>query len=260
MQQAIDFLEESRALHRLIAARPVAFLDEVTQFKGWRVAEIIRHLHVWNGMADLSRRDEDAFAEQMTRLGPGIMSGQTRVTECEADPRTGRTLVAAWQARYERMGAEWGGVDPKQRLKWAGPSMSARSSISARLMETWAHGQAIWDVAGRERDAHARLWNIVILGVNTFGFSHQVQGLEIPEEMPGLRLTLKGEERVWGAPSAGSIVGSAEAFAQVVTQVRNCADVALQISGPVAERWMETAQCFAGPRNPPPAAGTRYRS
>ena len=43
------------------------------------------------------------------------------------------------------------GADPKGRVKWAGPDMSVLSSITARLMETWAHSQAIYDMLGHKR-------------------------------------------------------------------------------------------------------------
>ena len=76
-QEALDFLQEARALHRLIAARPTTFLNEATLFKGWTVEEIVRHLHVWNVMADLSRTDPEAFAARIGHVGAGIMSGMT---------------------------------------------------------------------------------------------------------------------------------------------------------------------------------------
>jgi hypothetical protein len=55
-----------------------------------------------------------------------------------------------------------------------------------------------------------------------------------------------------------AISGSAVAFAQVVTQTRNVADTDLQMTGDVARRWMETAQCFAGGKELPPNQGARY--
>ena len=36
-------------------------------------------------------------------------------------------------------------VDPSRRLPWYGPDMSPASSVTARLMETWAHGQDVCD-------------------------------------------------------------------------------------------------------------------
>jgi hypothetical protein len=63
------------------------------------------------------------------------------------------------------MSDHFGVADPSQRVKWAGPDMSVRSAITARLMETWAHGQAIYDVLGVERRDEDRIRNIAVLGV-----------------------------------------------------------------------------------------------
>ncbi|MEL6236774.1 MAG: maleylpyruvate isomerase family mycothiol-dependent enzyme, partial [Pseudomonadota bacterium] len=142
---------------------------------------------------------------------------------------------------------------------WVGPEMSARSAMTARQMETWAHGLAIWDLVGKARPEADRLRNIVHLGVSTFAWSHQVQGLETPEAMPNLHLTApSGALWEYGAPSAAErIEGPAVAFAMVVTQTRNVADTGLRLTGPGATLWMTHAQCFAGPRETPPAPGIR---
>jgi hypothetical protein len=46
------------------------------------------------------------------------------------------------------MGALTADLDPSLRLPWYGPPMSAASSVTARLMESWAHGQDIADAVG----------------------------------------------------------------------------------------------------------------
>ena len=43
----------------------------------------------------------------------------------------------------------------------------------------------------------------------------------------------------------------------MVTQGRNVADTKLEVVGPVADRWMSVAQCFAGGPVDPPAPGER---
>jgi Mycothiol maleylpyruvate isomerase N-terminal domain len=63
MQQATDFLDESEALSALLAPLSDAELETHTQFKGWTINNIIRHLHVWNIAADLALSDEAAFGE-----------------------------------------------------------------------------------------------------------------------------------------------------------------------------------------------------
>ena len=169
------------------------------------------------------------------------------------------------------MSAPWSALDPKTRVKWAGPDMSVRSSITARQMETWAHGQAVFDVFGQQREETDRIKNIVVLGVNTFEWTYKVRKLNPPGPMPQLLLTSPGGEQWAFGSDRGSdletdtdtrhdelIKGSAVGFAQTVTQTRNAADTDLIITGPIATDWMSKAQCFAGAAVPPPAAGTRF--
>ncbi len=146
-----------------------------------------------------------------------------------------------------------------KRLKWGGPDMSARSCISARLMETWAHGQEIYDQLGVVRKNQDRIRNIVILGINTYGWTYAVREETAPEPKPYVNLTApSGEEWTFNDPSADDLIeGAAEDFCQVVTQVRNIADTSLRVIGPNATDWMSKAQCFAGAAQPPPAPGTR---
>ena len=61
MQQATDFLDESMALDGLLEPLAEGDFDTPTQFKGWTINNIMRHLHVWNIAVDLSLRDEAAF-------------------------------------------------------------------------------------------------------------------------------------------------------------------------------------------------------
>jgi uncharacterized protein (TIGR03084 family) len=140
--------------------------------------------------------------------------------------------------------------------------MSARSSITARLMETWAHGQEVYDVLGVERIDSDRIKNIVVLGVNTYAWTYLVRKQEPLGPMPFVKLTSpSGEVWTFGEDDgANRVEGLASEFCQVVTQTRNVKDTALRVSGPVAEDWMSKAQCFAGGRNDPPAPGTRFRS
>jgi uncharacterized protein (TIGR03084 family) len=258
MEQAADFLEETRALAGLLAPLPDAAFGEATQFKGWTVNDVIRHLHFWNRAAGLQLTDE---AELVRLLGAIAGKGGMRAVEREVVPLAGQALRAAWLATAGEIATLYATADPKARLKWAGPDMSARSSITARLMETWAHGQEVYDHLGVERVDGDRIRNIAHLGVSTFGWTYQVRRMELPPVVPHVRLTApSGAIWTWGEEGAvNSVSGSATEFCQVVTQVRNVADTKLVVRGPVATEWMGMAQCFAGAPEPPPAPGTRFR-
>ncbi len=263
MQQAQDFLDESRALHALIVPLDAKAMRQPSLFKGWTFDEIIRHLHFWNAAAGMSLRDADSFAAMRKGMIPELARGNLRDFESRAlHGLAGPDLVATWIAEAETVAADFTAADPKARLPWVGPEMSARSSITARLMESWAHGQAIWDALGQERIDSDRIANIVHIGLNTFGWTYRNRRLPVPDAMPFIDLVLpSGASLTHGDPqSVERISGAAQEFCQVVTQTRHIADTQLQVTGPVAAQWMAMAQCFAGGPVDPPAPGTRFRS
>ena len=263
MQQAQDFLDESEALHALIAPLDNAVFEKPTLFKEWTLNNILRHLHFWNISADLTLTDEPAFDALLAQVMGGLKAG--RLLEFEEkylDGLSGQALLKAWIEKARAMAPAYAAADPKSRIKWAGPSMSARSGITARLMETWAHGQAVYDALGVERQDGDRIGNIVRLGVNTFGWTYKNRKMDVPEAMPYVRL-IAPSGAVWeyGDKSADERVeGSATEFCQTVTQCRNVGDTQLKVTGEVATEWMGMAQCFAGPANDPPAVGVRRRA
>jgi uncharacterized protein (TIGR03084 family) len=125
--------------------------------------------------------------------------------------------------------------------------MGLASFISARLMETWAHGQDVVDALGIQREPTDRLRHVAFLGVRARGFSYTANGLATPESDVRVELTgPSGDLWTWG-DGTDSIRGTALDFCLVVTQRRHIADTDLEIRGPLAEGWMEIAQSFAGP-------------
>lgn len=259
MQQAEDFRAESRALHALLSQTAPERYREPTQFKGWGIHDVLQHLHFWNRMAYLQLADEGELVHHLKAMAASGKSMRTYESEMLSDLE-GTALVGEWEKQFEETADRYLSADPKSRLKWAGPDMSARSSITARLMETWAHGQEAYDHLGVIRTNQDRIGNIVTLGVNTFGWTYATRREKPPGEMPHIVLAApSGEIWTYGGPSdAERIEGQAEEFCQVVTQTRNIADTNLKVTGPVATDWMSKAQCFAGPPSTPPAPGTRY--
>ena len=261
MQQAQDFLDESEGLYGAIASLSDAAMERPTTFKGWSINTVIRHLHTWNWAADLSLRDGDGFKAWFADIQSSVTGG--KLTDFEQqwlNGLAGGKLLQVWRESYREVAARFGVADPSMRVKWAGPDMSVRSSVTARLMETWAHGQEIYDALGVVRKNADRIRNIVVLGVNTYGWTFMVRGEQPLEPAPYLKLTApSGELWTYNSPSEIEVIeGLAEEFCQTVTQVRNIADTSLVVSGPNAQNWMSKAQCFAGPAEDPPAAGSRH--
>ena len=262
LEQAIHFKEESDALYKLLINADKNSFRLKTQFKSWTINDVLYHLHVWNIAALLSLKNENEFKEFMQNFMEAVKSGNSarEYEKILSDNTEGLDLLNLWKETYEKISNEFAKSDPKKRVKWAGPDMSVRSSITARHMETWAHGQEIFDQLGFERIDTDRIKNIVVIGVNTFGWTYINRNLSIPEKMPKLSLLSPSNELwEWNEDNEEDMIsGSASEFSQVVTQVRNINDTSLKVSGKIANEWMSIAQCFAGPPENPPEKGTRF--
>ncbi|MBL4768922.1 MAG: TIGR03084 family protein [Rhodobacteraceae bacterium] len=262
MQQAQDFLNESTALASILEPLTDADFDMPTQFKGWSIDDVIGHLHMFNVAALNSLQDDSAFATFFAPIAASMAAGKTMLQSQYPwlNGLRGRALFEHWRDTVGQVALAYADADPKRRLKWAGPDMSTLSCITARQMETWAHGQEVFDALGQTRIEQDRIRNIAHLGVSTFGWTFINRGLSVPDPAPFVRLT--GPSSAvwdWNAPQDENVVqGDAVEFAQVVTQVRNVTDTSLKTVGETAADWMAMAQCFAGPVNDPPAKGTRH--
>ena len=186
MEQAEDFKAEGSALYDLVAELSDAEFDQKTAFKGWTLNNVFRHLHVWNQAANLTLTDGQGFLDYLQVVQENGKAGGTLIgfEERWLDGLSGTSLRETWREYYDEVAANYATVDPSKRLKWGGPDMSARSCISARLMETWAHGQEIYDQLGVVRKNQDRIRNIVILGINTYGWTYAVREDTAPEPKP----------------------------------------------------------------------------
>jgi uncharacterized protein (TIGR03084 family) len=261
IEQAADFRDEAEALCALIEPLKEQDWERETQFKRWTINDVIAHLHFADFAADLALRDAAVF-KTFGRDFAARARPEKRHVDLTHDwlgGIKGRALLERWRDFYRTMADRFAAADPKQRVVWFGPDMSVRSSITARLMETWAHGQAIYDLLGQRRVDTDRIKNVVVIGINTFGWTFSNRGLPVPPNRSSLRLTApSGVLWEWEGDSANLIEGSAVEFCQVVAQTRNIADTKMKVVGETAKAWMAIAQCFAGPPENPPAPGTRF--
>ena len=133
--------------------------------------------------------------------------------------------------------------------------MALSSFATARLMETWAHGQDVADALGVRREPTSRLRHIAHIGVRTRGFAYALRDKPVPEGDVRVELDAPdGSTWTWGsADAADRVTGPALDFCLVVTQRRHVADTAVKADGPLAEEWLSIAQAFAGS----PGAGRR---
>jgi len=262
MQQTSDDLrDEYRGLADLARELTPAQWRLRSDFYGWTPWDEVAHLCFFDETGLLSATDPAAFARDTEALNAQLASGReiSAIARDKYGHLDGAQLLALWEPQSRRLADALAALDPKARLPWYGPTMSARSFATARLMETWAHGQDVWDVVGRRRPATARLKHIAHIGVTTFGWSFVNRKLPVPEPMPCIELEAPGGGSwTWGDPASEQFVrGPAEDFCLLVTQRRNLADTALRFSDGSAGDWLRIAQCFAGPPADAPAAGLR---
>lgn len=262
--EADDFKEECDALADLLAPLTDADFARETLFKQWTLNDIMAHLYMGDTNAKTTLEDPETFAKNRAKRQAATAAGVTMLEyqRQATNGVTGRALADAWSASAAQTAAAYATADPKQRVAWVGPDMSARSSITARLMETWSHSQAIYDLLGVDRPEGDRIRAIAHLGAITYGWTFANRGEDPPGPPPRLSLTApSGAIWEWNSDAApGELIeGPAAAFCQVVAQTRNIQDVDLKVTGPCAKAWMSIAQCFAGPPNDPPAPGSRRK-
>lgn len=268
MQEAKDFSDESNCIAAVLAGADDAVFKIKTQFKGWTIEDVIGHLHVWNAAALMTLKDPEQFKAFikgfMGQMGKG--AGHVEVQNIWIDANLGgvrgKALFDAYCDYFPKVAAAYEAADPEARVAWAGPDMSTKSKIIARQMETWSHGQEIFDILGQEREDGDRIRNIAHLGVTTYGWTFRNRKEEPPAPKPFVQLTApSGAIWEWNDPQDDNLVkGSAVEFAQIVTQTRNVGDASIETVGDTASRWMEIAQCFAGGPETPPAPGARHKA
>jgi uncharacterized protein (TIGR03084 family) len=252
MRQICDDLEaEHAALDALVSGLEPSRWDTPTPAEGWAVRDQIAHL-AWS---DVSARLAVVDAETWARTFKIDRDERERRQHEAAWSRTPADLLAWWRECRHAMLTAFRPLDRRARIPWFGPPMSALSFVTARLEETWGHGQDVADALGVRRVDTDRLRHIAHLGVITRAYSFVNQGRPAPTEDVRVELTgPRGDTWTWGEAAAlNRVRGSARGFCLVVTRRRHVADTDVTADGPLAREWMAIAQAFAGP----PGAGRR---
>ena len=248
-----DLLAERAGLDAVLATLDEATWTAPTPSAGWTILDQITHLAYFDDAARLAIEDPDAFrtwraqAVDVAAFVDAITERTRSVDGPEARAwlqRAGHDLVAvARRAPMER------------RVPWYGPDMSLASAITARIMETWAHGVDVTDTVGVAPQATQRLRHVAFIGATAFANSFVSHRRPVPSER--VRVVLDAPDgATWTfGPSeedaGGNLVtGPALDFCLVVTQRRHRDDTALTATAGVADEWLSIAQAFAGPAGP----------
>lgn len=239
---------ESDGLIALLRRLGAEDFGRATPAAGWAIRDQVSHLAYFDESAVSAIRTPDRFRADAAEMIAGGMDFPDRIAVKYRSVPAAGLLDWFLQARRDLF-ATLDATEPRTRVPWFGPDMSVASLATARLMETWAHGQDVYDALELPHPASPGLRSIAHLGVSTFAFVHTLNGLEAPAEPVRVELIdpITQGRWAWGPASAENVVvGPAEDFVLAVTQRRHIADTTLTVTGKVAATWMGIAQAFAG--------------
>ncbi|MGA5557004.1 TIGR03084 family metal-binding protein [Streptomyces lavendulocolor] len=247
-----DLRDESEELDRLVAALEPDGWAAPTPAPRWTVAHQIAHLAWTDDAALLAVTNAGRFTAHVEEAleAPGTFVDDGAEAGAAAPPDA---LLARWRDGRARLHAALAAAPAGARFPWYGPPMSAASMATARLMETWAHGQDVADALGAVRRPTARLRHVAWIGVRARDYAYAVRGLTPPAEPFRVELTPPDGTGLWTygpEDAAQRITGPALDFCLLVTQRAHRDDVAVRAEGADAERWLTLAQAFAGPAGP----------
>ena len=249
---AADLAAEQQALDDALSDVAAERWTEPTSSPRWNVADQIAHLAYFDRTAAIAITDPDAFgAEVASLLGAIGDGGDEAVDALTLGPYRDKApsdLLTAWRVARRTLADAAATLADDTRVVWYGPSMGARSFLTARLMEAWAHGQDVVDALAIDRPATDRLAHIAQLGFITRGWTYKNRGLDAPTSTIRVELlSPSGAAWTFGPDDADeTVTGSALDFCLVVTQRRHVDDTDL-VAGPDGRDWLLKAQAFAGP-------------
>lgn len=245
-----DLEAESASLDELVAPLDDAGWRRATPAEGWTVAHQIAHL-AWTDHAAIAAVMSDGWDELVTTASATPETFVDDAAERGA-VQPHEQLLSEWRDARRRLPEALRALPDGAKLPWFGPPMGAVSMVTARLMETWAHGQDVADALGVARAPTERLRNIAHIGVRTRDFAFGLRGMTPPADPFRIELTgPSGDLWAWGPDDAPQqVAGPALDFCLLVTQRRHRDDLAVTATGRTAEQWLPIAQAFAGRPGP----------
>ena len=240
-----DLAAEVAALDAVLADLDDAAWMAQTPAPGWRVVEQVIHLVIFDERCKWGISDPDRFTQDLEFIRS---SGGFSAIEAGYLSQAPAHLRTTWINGASDLRDAGRTVDPKARCRWYGPSMSATSMLTARLMETWAHGYDICDAIGVTPVATDRLRHVAHIGVNARPFAYAANKMTMPDVPVRVELrSPSGETWTWGPDADDVVRGDALGFCLAATQRRHVSDCGLEMTGDAAREWMSIVQAFAGP-------------
>ncbi|MEV5849656.1 TIGR03084 family metal-binding protein [Streptomyces sp. NPDC051985] len=238
-----DLVAEGDELDALVSA--ANDWSAPTPAVGWTIAHQIAHLASADANVLIALRTPDEFEAVLKQAeAAGSRYADLDAAEGAAGPRA--ELLERWRAGRAEVAAALSGLSPDRAVPWYGSQLTTTLMVPLRLMETWAHGQDIYDTLGAPHPPTGRLRHVAALGVIGRELSFYAAQLPLPAEPFRVELTgPDGRTWAWGPEDAAQRVqGGALDFCLRVTHRRSLAETGLTAVGEDARKWLDIARVF----------------
>jgi uncharacterized protein (TIGR03084 family) len=246
-----DLADEAAALDALLVTLSDEQWQARTPAEGWDVRDSVAHVAIGDELAL-----ECVTARRVPRLMQdgleAILEGDTAAKAFERRMLSrGRQMDpsdvhAWWRAGNAALCEALAGVEPGARLPWGPNRMSPASFITARVMETWAHGLDCFDAVGATSTDTDRLLHVVQLSVRALPYAFMINGVDAPGPVR-VEVTSPGGD-VWsvGPGDAPTVIrGSASDWCRVaVHRDRRGERERLDGTGPDAAHVIKYVQAY----------------
>jgi uncharacterized protein (TIGR03084 family) len=249
-----DLAKEHQSLAQVVAALESEAWATATPADGWDIRDTVSHLCYFDEAAVLAISEGPAFEAHKAALAATAQAGLRADIAIGRSSKEPARLLSRWEAahlalmRAVRRAAD---LTEPSRVPWYGPAMSLASFVSARIMETWAHGVDIRDGLGRSLEPvnTVRLKHICHIAYRARAFTFAVHGVTDTASPVAFHVSAPdGSLWTWGPRDCPErICGSALDLALVFTQRRHPDRTAIEATGATALTWLSIAQAFAGP-------------
>ena len=210
----------------------------------WDVRDTIAHLADTDEMAiDTARGGPYAINDLAARAASG--ADVTYRGVLKGRRLAGREVAAWWTRTSAAERSMLGALAPDGRVPW-GIGMRAPSFVTARLMETWAHGLDVRAALGVPAVDTDRLAHVAWLATRALPYAFSVAGREAPTVAIRVELTLPSGAIWANGPDGGPdrITGTAGEYCRVFVHRTPAADTNLVIEGDAARAAIAVARAF----------------
>ncbi len=239
-----DLEAEQLDLQSLVARIDADAWFAPTPAWSWDVRDTIAHLADTDEMAiDTATGGPYAINDVAARAASGPDVTYHGVLKGRALP--GAIVGAWWRRTSEAERAMLRALAPDARVPW-GIGMRTPSFVTARLMETWAHGIDVRVALGVPAVDTDRLAHVAWLATRALPYAFSVAGREPPADPIRVELTLPSGALWVNGPEAAPdrITGSAGDYCRVFVQRLRYADTSLVIEGDAARAAIAVARAF----------------